>query len=179
MVDPPEAIPPSRFTSSSPLASSPDRSFSSSEPRTGVSGDVGSGGTFPVAVIKSANRSRGPVNGTGFPRNVVDTVRQRRGSSKCIRTKAIAELRLCSKGDAYRERGRTNVHYEFEYCDPGLLLSGPEQLKRFIGTITPDACCQGCTLRLDVLTIGLRNRGNGVWCSWGEDRAGPTCRAQK
>jgi len=96
--DPPEAIPLKRFTSSNPLAKSSVESSSLYEPRTGVSGDPGSRETFPAAAIKSARRCLGPDGGIGFSRKVIDTVRQRRGSSKNIRTKATVGLWLCSKG---------------------------------------------------------------------------------
>ena len=94
----PEAIPPNRFTSSNPLTRSSGGSLSSSGPRIGVSGEAGSRETFPASAIKSARRCLGPVNGIGFSRKVADTVRQSRGSSKYIRTKAVINSRLCRKG---------------------------------------------------------------------------------
>lgn len=124
--DPPEAMAPNRFTSSRPLTSSSEGSLSSSGPLVGVSGDMGSEGSLPAAVINSASRCLGPVNEIGFSRKVVDTVRQRRGSSKCIRTKATIGFRLCGLDETYYQEGRTDVHYEFEYCDPGFPLWQPE-----------------------------------------------------
>ena len=121
---PPEAIAHNRFTSSSPLASSSGGSLSSSGPLAGVSGDVGSEGSFPVAAINSARGCLGPVSESGFSRKVIDAVRQMRGPSKYIRTKATVGLRLCGKlGHTSGGGGRTNVHYELEYCDPCFLLS--------------------------------------------------------
>ena len=69
----------------------------SSGPPIGVSGDMGSEGSFPVSVIMSARRFLGPVKGINFSRKVADTVKQRRGSSKYIRTKATIGLRVCVK----------------------------------------------------------------------------------
>jgi hypothetical protein len=70
---------------------------------------MGSAGSFPVSVIKSARRFLGPMRGISFSRKVADTVKQRRGSSKYIRTKATIGLRLCGKGRCVSGRGVPTV----------------------------------------------------------------------
>ena len=175
---PPEAIPPNRFTSSSPLTSSSVGSPSSSGPRIGVSGDAGPGEKFPTAAIKSARRCLGPVSGIGFSRKVADTVRQRRGSSKNIRTKATMEFECVENGNVCRCR-RTNVHHEFEDRNPGFLLSRPQELECFIGVISPDTCHQECTLGLDIFAIGLSGRRDGMWCGRWENRTMPARRTEE
>lgn len=170
---------PKRFTSSNPLARSSAGSLPSSEPGIGKPGEAGSREKSSVTAIKSARRRLGPVNGIGFSRKVVDTVRQRRGSSKCIRTKATAGIRFGSKGRPRSVATLTNVHNEFEDRNPGFLLTRPQKLEGFVRAISPDAHSERCALRLDILAISFSGRRDGMWRGRGKDRGGPPRRAEK
>ena len=170
---------PKRFTSSNLLARSSAGSLPSSGPGIGRPGEAGSREKSPVAAIKSARRRLGPVNEIGFSRKVVDTVRQRRGSSKCIRTNATAGIRFGSTGRPRSVVTRTNVYYEFEDRNPGFLLTRPQKLKGFVRAISPDTDSERCTLGLDILAISFSGRRDGMRCGWGKDRRGPPRRTEK